>query len=161
MERCLLKREQILKEGTEFKREVNMARREISGMTDTIKITTEEYLKKTLSGYYLGSRTISNKFGDDAEIHNFLGDDGEFGIWGFTVLNNCVMNIPKHAMVWITYQGKSDKKSKYGNYPHLCTVEVDVADVLGSGGDPDDIVKKPLEISDCINDGTENEEEPF
>jgi hypothetical protein len=92
---------------------------------NTIKINVEEYIDKPIEGYYLGKNTIDSNFGE-SNIHKFVGKDGKkISIWGFTYFDNAMENVTEKALCRITYKGKSNTKSNFGNYPHQVDVEVD------------------------------------
>jgi hypothetical protein len=83
-----------------------------------------------MEAYYLGSREVSTKFGDQ-QVHDFERKDGKkISVWGFTRLNMLLENTPKLALTKITYTGKSEEANKYGNKSHTCTVFFDAKDKL-------------------------------
>ena len=92
-------------------------------IVDAISLT--EYLNKPLTAYFLGSKSVDTKFGEQF-LHNFEKEDGtKISVWGFTALNRLLEMTPKGSFVKATYTGKSETKNKYGNKSHQCTVFFD------------------------------------
>jgi len=90
---------------------------------DAISLT--EYLNKPMTAFYLGSKSVDTKFGEQF-LHNFEKEDGKkISVWGFTALNRLIEMTPKGTLCKITYTGKSETKNKYGNKSHQCTVFFD------------------------------------
>jgi len=115
--------------------------------TDAIKLT--DYLDKPMEAYYIGSKSVDTKFGEQS-LHEFEKKDGKkVSVWGFTALNRLLEHTTKGVLCKVTYTGKSETKNKYGNKSHTCTLFFDEADRTdavienepGAGGqdNPDDL----------------------
>lgn len=93
-------------------------------IVDAISLT--DYLNKPLMAFFLGSKSVDTKFGEQF-LHQFEKEDGKkVAVWGFTSLNRLMEMTPKGTFVKVTYTGKSETKNKYGNKSHQCTVFFDV-----------------------------------
>ncbi len=91
-------------------------------------INLTKYPNKTLEGYYLGSKIVSGRLGEQF-IHSLEKLDGKkVSVYGFTSLNIHLEQVEIGTHVWITYLGKSTEKNKYGNTNHVCKVEYDFED---------------------------------
>lgn len=64
-------------------------------------------------GVYIGKKSITTKIGPQV-IWDFEGDDGNFGIYGFTNLNNCMEAIKEGTKVRIQYKGTKNVPTKFG-----------------------------------------------
>ncbi len=101
--------------------------------SDAYAIT--KYPNKPFTAYYLGHREVETNLGIST-LHEFKKEDGtQFAIWGFTILDKKLEMIDKGSLVRITYTGKENRKTKYGQKDvHTCKVEVDntksIADTL-------------------------------
>ena len=96
--------------------------------TDAISLT--DFPNKPLEAYFLGSKQVNTKFGEQW-LHEFEKKDGKkVSIWGFTSLNRLLENTTKGVLCKVTYIGKSDTKNKYGNRSHMCTLFFDEAEKL-------------------------------
>ncbi len=104
-----------------------MAYHQVSNLA--ISFHKPENTGKSMEGFFLGTREIkSNKEGmKDFKIHDFIAPDGlPFSLYGFTVLDNTMSGIPKKRLCRITYQGKTDTKTKFGGTGyHKVLVEQD------------------------------------
>lgn len=90
---------------------------------DAISLT--DYLNKPLTAFYIGSKSVDTKFGEQF-LHNFEKEDGKkISVWGFTALNRLLEMTPKGTFVKVTYTGKSETKNKWGNKSHTVTVFFD------------------------------------
>lgn len=90
---------------------------------DAISLT--DYLNKPLMAFFLGSKSVDTKFGEQF-LHNFEKEDGKkIAVWGFTALNRLLEMTPKGTFCKVTYTGKSETKNKYGNKSHQCSVFFD------------------------------------
>ena len=94
--------------------------------TDAISLV--DYPNKSMEAYYLGSKQVNTKFGEQW-LHEFEKKDGKkVSVWGFTALNRLLENTTKGVLCKVTYTGKSETKNKYGNKSHTCTLFFDEAD---------------------------------
>ena len=94
--------------------------------TDAISLT--DYLNKPMEAYFLGSKQVNTKFGEQW-LHEFEKKDGrKLSVWGFTALNRLLENTTKGVLCKVTYTGKSETKNKYGNQSHTCTLFFDEGD---------------------------------
>ena len=94
--------------------------------TDAISLT--DYLNKPMEAYFLGSKQVNTKFGEQW-LHEFeKKDGGKLSVWGFTALNRLLENTTKGVLCKVTYTGKSETKNKYGNQSHTCTLFFDEGD---------------------------------
>jgi len=90
---------------------------------DAIKLT--DYPNKSMQCYYIGSKTVDTKFGEQ-QLHEFQRSDGsKVSVWGFAALNRLLEHTPKGIMTKVTYTGLSKEKNKYGKQVHTCTVFFD------------------------------------
>jgi len=91
--------------------------------TEALKLT--DYPNKPFEAYFLGSKEVQTKFGEQW-LHEFEMPDGKkFQVWGFTALNRLLEQTPKGYYCKVTYTGKSKEKNKYGNQSHTCTLFFD------------------------------------
>ena len=91
---------------------------------DAIRLT--DFTNKPMEAYYIESKSIDTKFGEQM-IHNFQKIDGtKISVWGFTALNRLLEHTPKGVLAKVTYTGKSEAPNKYGNKSHTCTVFYDM-----------------------------------
>ena len=91
---------------------------------DAIKLT--EYKDKPMVSFYIGSKSVDTKFGEQW-LHEFQKEDGtKVKVWGFTALNRLLEYTPKGILTKVTYTGKADVANKYGNYSHTATVFFDM-----------------------------------
>lgn len=92
-------------------------------LVDAIALT--DHPNKPMVAYYIDSKEVSTKFGEQ-QLHNFQKEDGtRISVWGFTALNRLLEQTPKGILCKITYLGKSETSNKYGNKSHTCTVFFD------------------------------------
>ncbi len=97
--------------------------REQAKTVDAISLT--EYPNKLMVSYYIDSKMVNTKFGEQM-LHEFQKEDGtKISVWGFTALNRLLEYTPKGIEVEVTYTGKSEVANKYGNHSHTCTVFFD------------------------------------
>lgn len=69
---------------------------------------------KAHTGTYKGRTEIETKIGKQT-IWQFLDDDGiPFGVYGFTMLNRVMENIPTGTDCKLTYTGTKNVKTKFG-----------------------------------------------
>ena len=88
-------------------------------------ISLSDYLNKPMTAYYIGSKEVTTKNGEQY-LHEFQKEDGiKITIWGFVALNRLLEHTPKGILTKVTYTGKSKEKNKYGNQSHTCTVFFD------------------------------------
>ena len=94
--------------------------------TETVDaIALTDYKDKPMEAYYLGSKEVRTKFGDQT-MHEFQKADGtKISVWGFAALNKLLDATPKGIMTKVTYTGKSTTPNQYGNHSHICTVFFD------------------------------------
>jgi len=91
--------------------------------TEALKLT--DYLNAPMIAYYLGSKEVTTRFGEQP-IHTFQKEDGKrLDFWGFTAWDRLLEQTPKGILVESTYTGKSETANKYGNKSHTCTVFFD------------------------------------
>ena len=88
--------------------------------TEAIKLT--EYKDKPFSAYYIGKKLIETDE-DKYLIQQFIKEDKtEVEIWGFSMMNRKLANVPKGCFTKVTYTGtKVDGEKKQ----HQCTVFFD------------------------------------
>ena len=92
-------------------------------LVDAIKLT--DFENKPMDAYYIESKSVDTKFGEQP-IHLFQKEDGtKISVWGFTALNRLLEHTPKGVLTKITYTGKTETSNKYGNKSHTCTVFFD------------------------------------
>jgi len=92
-------------------------------LVDAIRLT--EHQDKPLVAYYIDTKEVSTKFGEQ-QLHQFQKEDGSrVSVWGFTSLNRLIEMTPKGILCKVTYTGKSESANKYGNKSHTCTVFFD------------------------------------
>ena len=92
-------------------------------LTDALKLT--DFLDKPMVAYYISSKTVETRFGEQS-IHIFQKEDGtRLDFWGFTAWDRLLEQTPKGILVKSTYLGKSETANKYGNKSHTCTVFFD------------------------------------
>lgn len=92
-------------------------------IADAISLT--DYPNKPLEAYYIGSKQVNTKFGEQW-LHEFEKKGGEkLSIWGFTALNRLLEHTAKGVLCKVTYTGKSETRNKYGNQSHTCTLFFD------------------------------------
>ena len=92
-------------------------------LTDALKLT--DYLDKPMIAYFIGSKEVTTRFGEQA-IHTFQKEDGTLlNFWGFTAWDRLLEQTPKGILVKSTYLGKSETANKYGNKSHICSVFFD------------------------------------
>ncbi len=90
---------------------------------DAVKLT--DYQNKPMEAFYIGSKEVNTKFGEQ-QLHNFQKSDGtKVSVWGFTALNRLLEQTPKGILCKVTYTGKSEVANKYGNKSHTCSVFFD------------------------------------
>lgn len=93
-------------------------------VTDAIRLT--DYENKPMEAFYIDSKRIDTKFGEQM-IHNFEKEDGKkVSVWGFSALNRLLEFTPKGILCKVTYTGKAEEPNKYGNRSHTCTVWYDI-----------------------------------
>ena len=89
-------------------------------------ISLSDFEGKPMVAYYMGSKEVNTKFGEQ-ELHTFQKEDGtKISVWGFTALNRLLEMTPKGILCKVTYTGKSETANKYGNKSHTCTVFFDI-----------------------------------
>jgi len=99
-----------------------MAREEVKPI-DAISLT--DYPNKPMVCFYINSKMVNTKFGEQM-LHNFEKEDGtKISVWGFASLNRLLEYTPRGIEVEVTYTGKADVANKYGNHSHTCTVFFD------------------------------------
>ena len=76
-------------------------------------IDIKKSAQKEYEGTLLGHKEITTKIGPQI-IWQFSGDDGNFGIYGFTNLNYAMENVKEGTLVKIKYEGTKNVKTKYG-----------------------------------------------
>ena len=92
-------------------------------LVDAIKLT--DFENKPMVAYYIDSKEVNTKFGEQ-QLHNFQKEDGtKISVWGFTALNRLLEMTPRGTLCKVTYTGKSETANKYGNKSHTCTVFFD------------------------------------
>ena len=90
---------------------------------DAIRLT--DYKDKPMVSFYIGSKSVDTKFGEQM-LHEFQKEDGtKVEVWGFTALNRLLEHTPNGILTKVTYTGKSAEANKYGNHSHTCTVFFD------------------------------------
>ena len=92
-------------------------------LVDAIKLT--DFENKPMVAYYIDSKEVNTKFGEQ-QLHNFQKEDGtKISVWGFTALNRLLEMTPRGTLCKVTYTGKSETSNKYGNKSHTCNVFFD------------------------------------
>lgn len=92
-------------------------------LVDAVRLT--EHKDRPMIAYYIETKEVSTKFGDQ-ELHTFQKEDGtRVSVWGFTALNRLLEQTPKGILCKVTYLGKSETANKYGNKSHTCSVFFD------------------------------------
>lgn len=81
-----------------------MARRKVIDLDcdSTIKF---EKVGQSIEGHFVGSKQIETDFGK-SKLHVFKGDEGNFGVYGSSKLDEKLLTVPTGAMTWVTFQGK-------------------------------------------------------
>ena len=93
-------------------------------------ISLTDFPNKPLVAYYLGSKQVNTKFGEQW-LHEFEKKDGKkVSIWGFTSLNRLLEATTKGVSCKVTYTGLSEGKNKWGKQSHTCTLFFDETDKL-------------------------------
>lgn len=96
--------------------------------TDAISLT--DYKNKPMEAYYLGSKQVNTKFGEQW-LHEFESKAGKkISVWGFTSLNRLLEPTTKGVLCKVTYTGLSEGKNKWGKQSHTCTLFFDETDKL-------------------------------
>lgn len=125
---------------------------------DAISLT--DYLNKPLTAFFLGSKSVDTKFGEQF-LHNFQKEDGKkISVWGFTSLNRLLEMTPVGTFVKVTYIGKSTTKNKYGNKSHLVTVFFDPDKKLEGFGQQEE-QPYPFDTKGTEDDSNDNDSLPF
>ena len=102
---------------------------------DALRLT--EYQGKPLIAYFIGSKTVDTKFGEQM-LHEFEKEDhSKLSVWGFTALNRLLDYTPKGVLCKVTYTGLSKEKNKYGKQVHTCTVFFDEDKKLDNFKEPE------------------------
>lgn len=92
-------------------------------LADAISLT--DYPNKPLEAYYIETKTVDTKFGEQ-NLHVFEKPDGKrVSVWGFTALNRLLEMTKKGVFCKVTYTGLSKEKNKYGKQVHTCTLFFD------------------------------------
>lgn len=92
-------------------------------LADAISLT--EYQDKPMVAYYIGSKEVTTRNGEQ-QMHDFQKEDGtKITVWGFVALDRLLEQTPRGILTKVTYTGKSKEKNKYGNHSHTCTVFFD------------------------------------
>ncbi len=79
--------------------------------TNTIDIKKQK--DKEFEGTYTGYKEITTKIGSQI-IWEFSGEDGNFGIYGFTNLNLAMKIIEEGTLIKIVYRGTLNVPTKFG-----------------------------------------------
>ncbi len=79
---------------------------------DTIDIK-KDGIDKVYEGIYTGNKEIQTQIGANT-IYSFMGNDGVFSIYGFTMLNLKMQQIATGAKCRIQYDGTKNCKTKFG-----------------------------------------------
>lgn len=102
---------------------------------DAIRLT--DYENKPMIAYFVNSKSVDTKFGEQ-QLHEFQKEDGsKIAVWGFTALNRLLEHTPKGILTKVTYTGLSKEKNKYGKQVHTCTVFFDEEKKLDNFKEPD------------------------
>lgn len=109
--------------------------------TNTIDIKKSK--DKEYEGTYTGHKEITTKIGPQV-IWEFSGDEGNFGIYGFTNLNRAMESLKVGTAVKIVYRGTINVKTKYG------MKDVHQADVMKWDGNVVEEAKDVFGIKDDI-----------
>src|SRR3990167_8593381 len=104
-------------------------------MVDAIRLT--HYPNKPMEAYYLETKEINTRFGEQ-QLHVFEKKGGvKISVWGFTALNRLLEMTPKGTLCKFTYTGLSKDKNKYGKQVHTCTLFFDEDDKMRIEGIPE------------------------
>lgn len=79
----------------------------------TNAIDIKKTKNESYEGVFLSQKEVSTKIGPQV-IWQFEGEDGHFGIYGFTNLNRAMAMISEGTRVKITYLGTKKIETKYG-----------------------------------------------
>ena len=113
--------------------------------TDAIKLT--DFPNKPMEAYYISSKTVDTKFGEQM-LHEFEKQDGKkVSVWGFTALNRLLEHTTKGVLCKVTYTGLSKDRNKYGKQVHTCTLFFD-EDVKLEGAKQEEPVAESDDNSD-------------
>ena len=82
---------------------------------------------KTITGYYIGSKGVSTKYGP-ATIHVFQTKDGEVPVWGKTDMDRKLKTITPGFLTRVTFTGTVP--SKKGNDMWKYNVEADAENTI-------------------------------
>lgn len=79
-------------------------------------------------GTFLYTKDVPSKFADSGfqKLHVIKTKEKLIGIYGFTMLDASMKMIDPNTLVRITYQGKEDRKTRFGMRAcHVVDVEID------------------------------------
>lgn len=117
-------------------------------------IDIKDYKDKPMVAYYLGKIIKEGKYGEETH-HTFEKKDGSrIKVYGFTMLNLKLAEIPIGCLTKVTYTGTSNVKTKYG------TKEVHQVNVMFNDEDRLKVAPKPT-ISDDTEPDVELNDVPF
>lgn len=95
------------------------------------KVTGKPYPSR-LEGYYLGSKVVTTRNGDQATVYTFRTDEGNIGLWGGHTDLDRQMSLPTlGCMTRVSYNGK--KSIPGGKTRHDYLVEWDVSQTIELG----------------------------
>lgn len=83
---------------------------DVASTSDVIDIKKS---KDPIEGTFIGRKEITTKIGAQV-IWEFSGEEGEFGIYGFTNLNKIMETVPLNTSLRIQYTGTKNVQTKYG-----------------------------------------------
>lgn len=105
-------------------------------LADAIRLT--DYPNKPMEAYYLETKEINTKFGEQ-QLHVFEKKGGmKVSVWGFTALNRLLEMTSKGTLCKVTYTGLSKESNKYGKKVHTCTLFFDEDEKMKIEGIPED-----------------------
>ncbi len=78
-------------------------------------LSLKDFQDKTISGFFLGSKEIDTELGT-SEVHDFYNSEKQryFSVWGVTLMNKKLKQVPVGCYVEFTYRGKVVAKTKFG-----------------------------------------------
>jgi hypothetical protein len=85
----------------------------------------------SVEGYFLGTRKVETEYGE-AQLHAFQTKKGVIAVWGKTIMNNLLAQVPVGEMTRVTFTGMGEKK-KGRNPAYLYNVEHDESEKIDTG----------------------------
>ena len=97
-------------------------------------IDIKKSINEAFQGTYCGKKESVGSFGPQV-IWLFQGEEGGFGIYGFTNLNRVMEQVPEGTALQITYKGKKLCKTKMGGMKDVHQVLVEKWDEVSEKSD--------------------------